>query len=170
MVQNQQKPATRPAEFIVVLWQLEKPRHKLIQLDKAAFMLYQGKDKRYWASGDSTGTFIAKISKIAEKQKFIGGGLKLLVCLWCCVRILGIGDHPARTNPHLSSHWSSYFYISSFSIFLSGICCVSVILHFVFLWTNLIWVSFFWLNHIRHPLFILHLKCYVLNNTGAFDL
>ena len=27
------------------------------------------------------------------------------VSVWS-VRILGIGDHPPRTNPHLSSHWS----------------------------------------------------------------
>ena len=134
MVQNQQKPATRPAEFIVVLWQLEKPRHKLIQLDKAAFMLYQGKDKRYWASGDSTRTFIAKISKIAEKQKFIGGGLKLLVCLYGAVwgywvlvtirpepiRIFPVTDLPIFTFPHSPSFYLVFvaflwFFILCFS-------------------------------------------------------
>ena len=40
-----------------------------------------------------------------------------LVCLYGRVRILGIGDHPARTNPHLSSHWASHF-LSLFLFFI----------------------------------------------------
>ena len=51
------------------------------------------------------------------------------MCLYGAVRILGIGDHPARTNPHLSSHWSSYFSISSFPIFIFTIPLIYVILY-----------------------------------------